>query len=342
MQAELDREQAQLLLPGMQRPYFIEYRLDDFATYEAVANYGALVQRAVRPPAGRARHRAHRQTTPPTPAAAAAMASLALAPTDNNPEAIRYASGPRPTRPTRTLCAPTPTKQAALKRFESPAHREGLCPRQAGRAYRPAGLARHRPRGMEAPHRGGQRPLRLRPRGQRASPPTCSTPPPTCARLAVNRYLVNTEGTVVREGYTGYSRQHQRGRPGARRHATHPRERHRRRHREGTGSLARLPPARHRQPQEPAGPAQCARRLGRGLPRAGPVQRRRGRRRDGLALRPQRRGQPPRDGHHRPHPGRVHLQLPRPRAAGLPQRHRRSAHHHLRRPRAARRLRRGR
>src|SRR5580704_3248929 len=44
MQAELDREQAQLLLPGMQRPYFIEYRLDDFATYEAVANFGALVR----------------------------------------------------------------------------------------------------------------------------------------------------------------------------------------------------------------------------------------------------------------------------------------------------------
>ena len=32
MQAELDREQAHLLLPGMQRPYFIEYRLDDFNT----------------------------------------------------------------------------------------------------------------------------------------------------------------------------------------------------------------------------------------------------------------------------------------------------------------------
>src|SRR5580698_1989256 len=44
MQAELDREQAQLLLPGMERPYFIEYHLDDFVTYEAVANFGALVR----------------------------------------------------------------------------------------------------------------------------------------------------------------------------------------------------------------------------------------------------------------------------------------------------------
>ncbi|HEY0161646.1 MAG TPA: peptidase U62, partial [Edaphobacter sp.] len=44
MQAELDREKAQLVLPGMQRPYFIEYRLDDFSSYEAVATYGALTR----------------------------------------------------------------------------------------------------------------------------------------------------------------------------------------------------------------------------------------------------------------------------------------------------------
>ena len=42
MRAELDREKALLVLPGMQRPYFIQYRLDDIDTYEAAANYGAL------------------------------------------------------------------------------------------------------------------------------------------------------------------------------------------------------------------------------------------------------------------------------------------------------------
>src|ERR1700744_4932262 len=44
MQTELDREKALLLLPGMQRPYFIEYRLDDLNTYESIANYGALTR----------------------------------------------------------------------------------------------------------------------------------------------------------------------------------------------------------------------------------------------------------------------------------------------------------
>ena len=44
MRAELDREQAQLVLPGMQRPYFIQYRLDDVSTYDVVANFGPANQ----------------------------------------------------------------------------------------------------------------------------------------------------------------------------------------------------------------------------------------------------------------------------------------------------------
>ncbi|HLI76935.1 MAG TPA: hypothetical protein VKV02_08310, partial [Acidobacteriaceae bacterium] len=41
MQDELAREREQLVLPGMLRPYFIEYRLEDIHNYELVANYGA-------------------------------------------------------------------------------------------------------------------------------------------------------------------------------------------------------------------------------------------------------------------------------------------------------------
>ena len=44
MQTELDREKDLLLLSGMQRPYFIQYRLDDLTSYEAVASYGALTR----------------------------------------------------------------------------------------------------------------------------------------------------------------------------------------------------------------------------------------------------------------------------------------------------------
>jgi TldD protein len=91
----------------MQRPYFIEYRLDDFATYEAVANYGALTreekghQRVVRVTVRIGDYKTDSSSS-------RGDGTVELAPTDNNPEALRYASGPRPTRPTRTPCAPTP------------------------------------------------------------------------------------------------------------------------------------------------------------------------------------------------------------------------------------------
>ena len=54
MQEELAREKS-ILLPGMQAPYFIEYRMDDFSTYEAIANYGALTRQERAP-------RIHHQT----------------------------------------------------------------------------------------------------------------------------------------------------------------------------------------------------------------------------------------------------------------------------------------
>src|SRR5580692_4653637 len=43
MLAELDRSKQQLQLQGFEKPYFIEYRIDDIGEYEATAGYGALV-----------------------------------------------------------------------------------------------------------------------------------------------------------------------------------------------------------------------------------------------------------------------------------------------------------
>ncbi len=106
MQQELDREKA-LMLPGMQRPYFIEYRLDDINTYEAVANYGALTreesnhQRVVRVTVRIGDYATDSSSS-------RGDGTVELAPTDNNPLPCNTLSGPRPTTPTRTLSAPTP------------------------------------------------------------------------------------------------------------------------------------------------------------------------------------------------------------------------------------------
>ena len=48
MQQELEREKALLLLPGLQRPYYMEYRVDDFETWDALASYGALTREGFR------------------------------------------------------------------------------------------------------------------------------------------------------------------------------------------------------------------------------------------------------------------------------------------------------
>jgi TldD protein len=42
MLAELERSQQQLQLQNFQKPFFLQYRLDDIDDYEAAANYGAL------------------------------------------------------------------------------------------------------------------------------------------------------------------------------------------------------------------------------------------------------------------------------------------------------------
>ena len=44
MQQELAREKSDLVIPGMLRPYFIQYRLEDIHTYDAIASYGALTR----------------------------------------------------------------------------------------------------------------------------------------------------------------------------------------------------------------------------------------------------------------------------------------------------------
>ncbi len=85
MQAELDREKAQLLLPGMQKPYFMEYRLDDLASYEAVANYGALTREEERASDGSSGSRCASAITRWIAAAAVVTAAVQLAPTDDNP-----------------------------------------------------------------------------------------------------------------------------------------------------------------------------------------------------------------------------------------------------------------
>ena len=119
MQDELRREQELLLLPGMQRPYFIEYRIDDFQTYDAVANYGALTRE------DRNHQRVVRVTVrigdyTSDSSSSRGDGSVELAPEDNDPEALRYALWTATDEAYKASLRAYATKQASLKRFERP------------------------------------------------------------------------------------------------------------------------------------------------------------------------------------------------------------------------------
>jgi TldD protein len=205
MQTELDREQAQLVLPGMQKPYFIEYRLDDFSTYEAVANYGALVreenshQRVIRVTVRIGDYKTDSSST-------RGDGTVELAPTDNNPESIRYCLWTATDAAYKNALRQYSAKQAALKRFEAAPTEDDFAHAKPVVSIGPlVALDLNRDewkrRIVEAS-------------GLYATDPEVSAAAAkvqystsSIRGVAVNRYLVNTEGTVVRRGYGGYSAQ---------------------------------------------------------------------------------------------------------------------------------------
>ena len=202
MQQELDREQQQLLLPGMQRPYFIEYRLDDFASYEAVANYGALTTE----------QEGHQRVVRVTvrvgsyvfdSSSARGDGVVQLAPTDNNAEAIRYALWLATDDAYKAALRSFAAKQANLKRFETQSQVHDFAEARTITHIEPL-------RSLQLDRDDWKRRL-IEASGLYASSPEVrdfakdvqySTG--NIRGVALNRYIVNTEKTQVRTGYTGY------------------------------------------------------------------------------------------------------------------------------------------
>ena len=202
MQAELTREKAQLVLPGMQRPYFMEYRLEDIDTYEAVANYGALTgenenrQRIVR-----VEVRIGDYVTDSS--SSRGNGSLALAPDDNDPTALRNALWTATDEAYKAALRAYSAKQAALKQFQSPPTANDFTPAKPVTLIEP--MAR-----LDFDRTDWRKRL-VDASGLYASDPAVRSfaadvqySSATMNAVAVNRYTVNTDGTAVRHGYTGY------------------------------------------------------------------------------------------------------------------------------------------
>lgn len=202
MQQELDREKD-LLLPGMQKPYFIEYRVDDIATYEAVANYGALTQevnnhqRVVRVTVRIGDYAMDSSST-------RGDGTIELAPTDDNPLALRYALWTATDTAYKNALRAYSAKQAALKQFQSTQNQQDFA--QAKPIVQVAPLVT-----LDLDRNEWKRRI-IEASGLYASDPEVRSfaenvqySMANIRGIALNRYLVNTEGTMVREGYTGYT-----------------------------------------------------------------------------------------------------------------------------------------
>lgn len=202
MQAELTRERELLVLPGMQRPYFMEYRMDDLNTYEAVANYGALTREENN------HQRVVRVTVRIGDYAVDSSSSrgdgvVQLAPRDDSPDALRYALWTATDEAYKGALRAYSAKQAALKRFESAPMEKDFTPAKPVTHVQPLVA-------IELDRAEWKRRI-VEGSGLYAADPEVkgfaehvqySTG--TLRATAVNRYLVNTEGAVLRQGYTGY------------------------------------------------------------------------------------------------------------------------------------------
>jgi predicted Zn-dependent protease len=203
MQQELTREQAQLVLPGMQRPYFIQYRLEDIRSYDAVANYGALTsetenrQRVVR-----VEVRIGSYTSDSS--SARGDGSLQLAPGDDDPAALKYALWSATDEAYKNALRAYAAKQAALKNFQSAPTANDFTPAKPVTLIEP--LAK-----LELDREDWKHRLIEASGLFETSPETKSFAEAvqysaaSLSAIAVNRYTVNTDGTMLRHGYTGYT-----------------------------------------------------------------------------------------------------------------------------------------
>jgi predicted Zn-dependent protease len=203
MQQELTREQSDLVIPGMLRPYFIQYRLEDIHTYDAIASYGALTretenhQRVVR-----VEVRIGSETSDSS--SARGDGSLELAPSDSDAAALKYALWSATDDAYKNALRAYATKQATLKTFQSAPTANDFTPAKPVTLIEPlATLTLDRD---DWKHR-----LIVASGLFATSPETrnfaeaVQYSSASVSALVVNRYTVNTDGTMLRHGYSGYT-----------------------------------------------------------------------------------------------------------------------------------------
>jgi predicted Zn-dependent protease len=203
MQQELAREQQLLVLPGMLRPYFMEYRLEDIATYDAVANYGALTSE------GESHQRVVRVEVRigdfvSDSSSSRGEGSLELAPQDNDAIALKFALWTATDEAYKNALRAYATKQATLKRFQSAPTANDFTPAKPATLIEPLEKLEIDPSEWKQRLIDASGLFAIAPQ-TKSFADAVQYSSASLSAMVVNRYTVNTDGTVLRHGYSAYT-----------------------------------------------------------------------------------------------------------------------------------------
>lgn len=203
MLEELDRNSRQLQLQNMQKPFFIQYAMDDLDTYDAYVFYGALsVQREQRRRVVRVIVRIGDYTTDSSPANQGDEGALQIAAVDDDPAALRFALWAATDLAYKSALNGYTQKQAALKAVQTPPGADDFSREKAVVSIGPL-AAFNMDRKLWIDHVSAA--TTLDSAGASAGNAPIEELHGGVSARVLNRYLVNTEGTIVRKGTSEYS-----------------------------------------------------------------------------------------------------------------------------------------
>ena len=203
MKEELQREKELLVLPGMERPYFISYRVEDVKSWDAVANFGALVRETNS--GGRyVRVEVRIGDTTTDSSSARGDGVLQLGPEDHDAAALKYALWSATDEAYKAALKAYAAKLAALKSFQNPPTADDFTPAKAVVHVEPELT-------LEIDREAWKKRI-VEASGLLLTAPEVKSfagdvqwSSASASGMVANRYTVDTDGTEIVRCYSGYS-----------------------------------------------------------------------------------------------------------------------------------------
>jgi TldD protein len=195
MQQELERSKAQLKMENVAAPYYIEYHLWDINQYNADAAFGALRndqlthQRLVRVVVRVGDYKLDSYYGP-------GIGTVNLAPIDDDPIALRWQLWAATDQAYKAANEALAAKKAALQQYTSDQPFDDFAHASALQALEPIVKLDFDAKGVKGMLEAAT--------AQYRSDPQMESLRAGVIFRAVNRYFVNSEGAIIRTGYTSY------------------------------------------------------------------------------------------------------------------------------------------